>query len=46
MNVISNANSPLNYFHLHLRNKGLEMVSNLLKVTELLSGGCFKFRFI
>lgn len=39
VNVISNANSPLNYSHLHLRNKGLEMVSNLLKVTELLSGG-------
>lgn len=39
MNVISNANSRLNYFHLHLRNKGLEMVSNLLKVAELLSGG-------
>ena len=39
MNFISNANSWVNYFHLHLRNKGLEMVSNLLKVTELLRGG-------
>lgn len=38
MNVIFNANFWVNYF-LHLRNQGLEMVSTLLKVLDLLSGG-------